>query len=121
LDPFELKALTKPSGITNLWERQFPYINGSYAGGIAGSTMINRLLEEEIQKVVGDEAYVKLKKTEGYRNALKEFDAAIKVSFAGKNDPDKYISFPMANLKDRPAKGLVKNSMTLSGQVRIVC
>ena len=83
--------------------------------------MINRLLEEEIQKVVGDEAYVKLKQTEGYRNALKEFDVAIKISFTGKNDPNKYISFPMAHLKDEPAKGLVKNSMTLSGQVQIVC
>ena len=82
--------------------------------------MINRLLEEGIQTVVGDEAFVKLKHTEGYRNALKEFDVAIKVSFAGKNDPDKYISFPMANLEDRPAKGLFKNSMTLSGQVQIV-
>ncbi|KIY01242.1 uncharacterized protein Z520_02794 [Fonsecaea multimorphosa CBS 102226] len=97
LKPFEVKALTKPSG------------------GIAGSTMINKLLEEEIRKAVGDEAYIKLKETDGYRAALKEFDVAIKVSFEGKNDRDKFISFPMANLKDNPRHGLVKNSMARSG------
>jgi hypothetical protein len=77
--------------------------------------MLNRLFEEEIQKTVGDEAYIALKKTEAYRGALREFDIAIKLAFRGKNDPDKYVSFPMANLQDNPAKGLIKNSMTLTG------
>ena len=77
--------------------------------------MINKMLEEEIRRAVGEEAYVKLKETDGYRNALKEFDVAIKVSFEGKNDKDKYISFPMANLKDNVPHGIVKNAMKLSG------
>ncbi|KIW93344.1 uncharacterized protein Z519_05949 [Cladophialophora bantiana CBS 173.52] len=97
LAPFELRAITKASG------------------AVAGSSMIDRNLEEEIRKVVGDEAFVSLKKTEGYQNALKEFAIAIKPGFRGKDDRDKYLSFPMAKLEDNPANGLVKNSMTLSG------
>jgi hypothetical protein len=77
--------------------------------------MLNRLFEEEVRKVVGDEAYVKLKKENGYRTGLKDFDTAIKLAFRGKNDPDKFVSFPMADLKDNKALGLVSNSMTLSG------
>jgi hypothetical protein len=77
--------------------------------------MLNHLFEEEIRKTVGDEAYVKLKKSNAYRSGLKDFDGAIKVAFRGKGDPDKFVSFPMANLKDNSALGLVSNSMTLSG------
>jgi hypothetical protein len=62
--------------------------------------MLNNLFEEEIRKTVGDEAYVKLKKTDAYRSGLKDFDGAIKLAFRGKNDPDKFVSFPMAGLKD---------------------
>ncbi|OAL28843.1 hypothetical protein AYO20_09323 [Fonsecaea nubica] len=94
--PFELKAITKPSG------------------SVAGSTVINQLLEQEIRQVVGDKAFVSLKKTEAYRSALKEFDVAIKVGFGGRDDKNKYLSFPRAKLKDNPGKGLVRDSMTLS-------
>jgi len=77
--------------------------------------MLNNLFEEEVRKTVGEEAYVKLKKTNAYKGALKDFDTAIKLAFRGKDDPDRFISFPMADLKDNKAHGLVKNSMTLSG------
>jgi hypothetical protein len=77
--------------------------------------MLNKLFEEEIRKTVGDDAYVKLKKTDAYRSGLKDFDTAIKLAFRGKTDPDKFVSFPMADLKDNKAFGLVSNSMTLSG------
>lgn len=77
--------------------------------------MLNNLFVEEIRKTVGDDAYVKLKKTDAYRSGLKDFDSAIKLAFRGKNDPDKFVSFPMAGLKDNKALGLVSNSMTLSG------
>ncbi|KEZ45057.1 hypothetical protein SAPIO_CDS2479 [Scedosporium apiospermum] len=97
LDPFELKALTAPSG------------------GICGSMMVNKLFEEEIKKVVGDSAYAELKKTPAYRCALRDFDGAIKPAFRGRNDPDRFVSFPMAGLEDNPARGLLSNSMTLSG------
>ncbi|TGJ87961.1 hypothetical protein E0Z10_g854 [Xylaria hypoxylon] len=98
LDPFEVKALTVPSG------------------GAHGSLMLNRSFEELIKQTVGEDTFLGLKKTEGYRNALREFDVAHKLSFRGPRDNDRYVSFPMANLKDNKAKGLVKNSMTLSGQ-----
>ncbi|KAI0539552.1 Hsp70 family protein-like protein [Xylaria digitata] len=98
LNPFEVKALTVPSG------------------GAHGSLMLNRSFEELIKQTVGEDAFLGLKKTEGYRNALREFDVAHKLSFRGPRDPDRYVSFPMANLKDNKAKGLMKNSLTLSGQ-----
>ncbi|KFG77530.1 hypothetical protein MANI_111979 [Metarhizium anisopliae] len=97
LDPFELKALTAPSG------------------GLCGSLMLNKRFEDEVLQAVGDEAYVKLKKTDAYRSALKEFDTVVKIAFRGKNDPDRFVSFPMADLKDNTAAGLVKNAMALSG------
>lgn len=77
--------------------------------------MLNRSFEELIRQTVGEEAFVALKKTEGYRSALRDFDVAHKLSFRGPRDSDRYVSFPMANLKDNKAKGLVKNCMTLTG------
>lgn len=77
--------------------------------------MLNQIFEEEIRKTVGDEAYVKLKKTDAYRGALKDFDGAIKLAFRGKNDSDKFVSFPMAGLTDNKSLGLESNSMKLSG------
>jgi hypothetical protein len=77
--------------------------------------MLNNIFEEEIRKTVGDEAYVKLKKRDAYRSALKDFDGAIKLAFRGKNDPDKFVSFPMAGLKDNKSLGLERDSMKLSG------
>jgi len=97
LNPFELKALTAPSG------------------GVCGSLMLNHLFEEQIRKTLGDEAYVNLKKKPAYRSGLKDFDTAIKVAFRGKSDPDKFVSFPMADLKEDKALGLSKESMTLTG------
>ncbi len=77
--------------------------------------MLNRSFEEVIKQAVGEDAFLGLKKTEGYRNALREFDVAHKLSFRGPGDSERYVSFPMANLNDNKAKGLVKNCMTLSG------
>lgn len=77
--------------------------------------MLNKRFEDEVLQAVGDEAYVKLKKTDAYRSALKEFDTVVKIAFRGKNDPDRFVSFPMADLKDNTAAGLVKNAMALSG------
>lgn len=79
--------------------------------------MLNRRFEEEIKDTVGPDAYTKLSTTPAYRSALKDFDGAIKVAFRGKHDPDRFVSFPMAGLDDNKARGLVSNSMTLSGLV----
>ncbi|KEZ46799.1 hypothetical protein SAPIO_CDS0097 [Scedosporium apiospermum] len=97
LNPFELKALTAPSG------------------GVCGSLMLNKLFEDEVHKVVGDDAYVTLKKTEAYRSALRDFDSTIKLAFRGKTDTDKYVSFPLAKLQDNKPMGLERDSLTLSG------
>lgn len=37
--------------------------------------MVNKLLEEEIRRVVEDEAYLSLKKTRAFQSALAEFDS----------------------------------------------
>ncbi|KAF2968060.1 hypothetical protein GQX73_g5510 [Xylaria multiplex] len=98
LYPFRVRALTVPSG------------------GAHGSLMLNRSFEELIKQTVGEDAFLGLKKTEGYRSAMREFDLVHKPSFRGPRDADRYVSFPMANLRDNEAMGLVRNSMTLSGQ-----
>lgn len=77
--------------------------------------MVNKLLEEEIRRVVEDEAYLSLKKTRAFQSALAEFDSYLKPGFRGRGDSDRYVSFPMAGLKNNKAAGLVRNSMTLSG------
>jgi hypothetical protein len=81
--------------------------------------MLNRSFEEEVRRAVGEDHFPSLKKTEGYRSALREFDVAHKLSFRGTEDADRYVSFPMAKLKDNKAKVLIKNSLTLSGYVTI--
>lgn len=77
--------------------------------------MLNKLFEDEVHKVVGDDAYVTLKKTEAYRSALRDFDSTIKLAFRGKTDTDKYVSFPLAKLQDNKPMGLERDSLTLSG------
>lgn len=77
--------------------------------------MVNKLFEEQVRKVVKDGPYLKLRKSSVYQNALAEFDGHIKPGFRGQNDPNKFVSFPMAGLRTNKAAGLVSNSMTLSG------
>jgi hypothetical protein len=77
--------------------------------------MVNKMFEQEVQKVVKDGPFMKLKKLSAYQSALTEFDGHIKPGFRGQNDPDRFVSFPMAGLKNNRAAGLVSNSMTLSG------
>ncbi|EMR64084.1 putative heat shock 70 kda protein 12a protein [Eutypa lata UCREL1] len=96
--PFHVKALTIPSG------------------GAHGSLMLNKSFEKEVRNIVGEDAFGTLKKTPGYQGAMREFDLVHKLSFRGPGDADRYVSFPMANLADNKAKGLMKNSITLSGQ-----
>ena len=77
--------------------------------------MVNKLFEEEVRRVVKDTAYSNLKKTSAYQSALTEFDSHLKPGFRGRNDPDRFVSFPMAGLKNNKAAGLVSNSLRLSG------
>lgn len=77
--------------------------------------MLNKSFEKEVRNIVGEDAFQNLKKTPGYQSAMREFDLVHKLSFRGQGDADRYVSFPMANLEDNKAKGLMKNSITLSG------
>ncbi|KAK1831182.1 hypothetical protein QBC39DRAFT_372068 [Podospora conica] len=97
INPLKLRALSAPSG------------------GICGSVMVNKLFEEEVRKVVKDGPYRKLRKSPAYQSALAEFDVHLKPGFRGRDDKNKFVSFPMAGLRSNKAAGLVSNSMTLSG------
>lgn len=79
--------------------------------------MVNKLFEEEVRRVVKDKPYRRLEQTSAYQSALAEFDGHIKPGFRGPNDPNRYVSFPMAGLRTNKAAGLVSNSMALSGYV----
>ena len=76
---------------------------------------MNKRFEEEVRRLVGDARHLKLKTASGYRSALNDFDGHLKSGFRGPSDPDRYVSFPMAGLKNNKAAGLVGNSMTLTG------
>lgn len=79
--------------------------------------MLNRSFERWIQETVGDAEYRKLKNTDGYQTAMQQFDLTIKPAFRSEKDRDRYLSFPMANLKDNHSKGIVRNSIKLKGSV----
>ena len=97
LEPLELKELTECTG------------------GLAGSLMLNKRFEEWIKNVVGDQEYIQLRGTDAYRRAMKTFEDIIKPGFRSRDDRDEYINFPTAKLKDNPAKGLVSDTITITG------
>ncbi|XXG97656.1 hypothetical protein Hte_003963 [Hypoxylon texense] len=98
LDPFLVKALTRPTG------------------GPFGSIMLNKSFEQYIEQLVGKDAFLELRTTPSYRQAMRTFDAFWKPSFVGQNDNDIYVSFAHANLRDNKAKGLFQNTMTITGK-----
>jgi hypothetical protein len=77
--------------------------------------MLNKRFEQSVQKAVGDEVFAALKKSDAYCTAIRYFDLTIKLGFRGKQDPCRYVQFPMANLKDNKAWGLERDAMALSG------
>ncbi|OAA63621.1 Heat shock protein Hsp70 [Niveomyces insectorum RCEF 264] len=98
VEPFALRTLTVASG------------------GIAGSLLLNKGFEQLVQgAVAGNEAFVALRKSDAYRDAMKDFDFVIKPSFRGPNDVCKYAKFTMAKLEDNPAKGLERDALALPG------
>ena len=78
--------------------------------------MLNKRFEEWGKHTVGERAYIELKETNGYRLAIKQFDENIKPAFRSRDDEDQYVNFPMANLKDNPAKMIKSNCITLTGR-----
>jgi hypothetical protein len=79
--------------------------------------MINKRFENWVKDIVGERAYLDLRETDAYRRAMKDFDENIKPSFSGKGDEIAYVSFPMANIKDDPSKGIKGNTLTLTASV----
>ena len=77
--------------------------------------MLNKRFEQWIKDIVGENSFLKLKKTNGYRLAMKQFDEKIKPSFKSKDYEDQYINFPMAGLKDNTARGVMSNCITVKG------
>ena len=77
--------------------------------------MINKRFEQWIRDTVGEQTYLDLKATNGYRIGLKTFDEYIKPGFRSKQDEDIYVTFPMANIPDDSARGIKGQTLTLSG------
>lgn len=98
LEPLELKELTTCSG------------------GVAGSLMLNRRFEDWIKSIVGENSYLTLRETDAYRRAMISFDDVIKPGFHSRDDKHEYITFPTAKLKDKPAQGLVSDTLTVTGE-----
>lgn len=77
--------------------------------------MLNRRFEEWVKDIVGERAYLELREQDPYRRAMKTFDENIKPGFRSRDDEDQYVTFPKANLKDDPAKGLKSDTITVTG------
>jgi len=76
--------------------------------------MLNKRFEEHIKDIVGEDQFVKLRKTKGFRLAMKQFDETIKTAFMSPEE-DYYVNFPMANLADDKIHGISSNCYNLKG------
>lgn len=76
--------------------------------------ILNRRFEEWVKDVVGEEAFLPLKKISGFRLAMKQFDESIKVALGSSLNDVYYVNFPMANIEDNPRKGVKSNALTLT-------
>jgi len=99
LDPLELKEL----------------IPGT--GGLAGSLVLNRRFEDYVKNIIGDEAFMSLRKTDAFSIAMKTFDQEVKPNFT--DDPNKswFVSFPMARLAEDPVNNLLADCLQLKWYV----
>jgi hypothetical protein len=77
--------------------------------------MINKRFENWVKDMVGERQYLDLKETarDAYSQAMQAFDENIKPAFRGKDCRDQYVNFPMAKIKDDPAKRINGNTLTL--------
>ncbi|KAI4255015.1 MAG: hypothetical protein L6R42_006950 [Xanthoria sp. 1 TBL-2021] len=96
LKPFTLKELVKPEG------------------NLAGSLMINRRFEDHIRIVMGEKEFLRVRETAAYAQAMQHFNDNIKPGFDTSQAGEHYVNFPKAGLKDNPAKGLSKDTITIT-------
>ena len=82
--------------------------------------MLNLRFEQWVRDVVGEKVFLDLKETDAFRLAMKHFDETIKPGFRSRDDQDQYVHFPLANLKDEPAKGLKNSCITMTGFVMLL-
>jgi hypothetical protein len=87
---------------------------------MAGSLILNKGFEEALKNIVGDENFLKLKKTEGFADAMKQFDREVKPAFRGDPDQAWNVNFTMANLEDHPEDNLISNCLRLKKYVFFV-
>ncbi|KAI9705053.1 MAG: hypothetical protein M1836_006836 [Candelina mexicana] len=83
-------------------------------GGLAGSLMLNRRFEQWVKDIVGEDAFFPLRKTHGFRLAMKQFDETIKVALGSKANDVYYLNFPMSNIQDDPDQGVKSNTLTMT-------
>jgi len=78
--------------------------------------MLNKRFEQVVKDIVGEDQFVTLRKTKGFRLAMEQFDVSIKTAFRSV-DEEYFVNFPMANLKDDPANNIQSNCFNLKGDV----
>ena len=112
VDPLELKELVPGTGETLEELLQTQNLNGKI-GGVAGSLILNKRFEEAVKNIVGDEEFLDLKKTEGFADAVKQFDREVKPAFCGDKDQAWNVNFTMGNLEDDPTNNIQANCLRL--------
>jgi hypothetical protein len=117
LNPLQVKELVSPSGKLQRQDmtRWQALTHDNRAGGIAGSLMLNKRFEEWIKDVVGERPYLDLRDTDAFRRGMKQFDESIKPSFRSIDDEEQYVTFQKANLESSEARGLVNDTITITG------
>ena len=110
-----MKQLTETSKIDLILLRVI--INRNKTGSAAGSWIINKRFQELVKNMVGEEKYLELKNSEGYVDAMQQFDREVKPGFVGDPDQAWNIHFTMANLEDDPANNIMQNCLRLSRYV----
>ncbi|KAK7697956.1 hypothetical protein SLS64_013043 [Diaporthe eres] len=85
-------------------------------GAMVGSLGLNKLFEQTIRRLVGEDQFESLKGSIGSgAKALNEFDKSIKTGFNGDVTDIYYVNFPMAKLRDDPAERLIGNCWEMTG------
>jgi hypothetical protein len=85
------------------------------SGGMAGSLGLNKRFEEAVKNLIGEEEFLRIKKTNAWFRASTQFDREIKPAFRGKSSEEYFVNFPMADLEDIPGSGLASSTWRMTG------
>ena len=85
---------------------------------MVGSLGLNKLFEQSVKELVGEDQYYHLRKTTGFAQATQQFDRSIKTAFRGSAEEDYFVNFPMAKLKNDPVNNLEANCWNIKGYVK---